>query len=40
MFIDLRWEVILRFVDIGEIVDYYCLNFLFVNIHEICEHLF
>jgi len=30
MFSVLRWEVIVRFVDIGEIVDHHCLNFLFI----------
>ena len=29
MFIELRWEVI-RFVDVGGIVDHHCLNFLFI----------
>ena len=29
MFNDLMWEVNARFVDIGEVVDHYCLNFLF-----------
>jgi hypothetical protein len=27
MFNELRWEVIVRFVDIGEIVKHHCLNF-------------
>ena len=26
----LRWEVIVHFVDIGQIVDHHCLNFLFM----------
>jgi hypothetical protein len=26
---ELRWEVVVCFVDIGEIVDYYYVNFLF-----------
>jgi hypothetical protein len=26
----LRWEVIVHFVDVGVIVDYHCLNFLFI----------
>ena len=30
MFSEFRWEVILRFVDIGEIDDHHCLNFLFI----------
>jgi hypothetical protein len=30
MFNDLKWEVIVRFVDIGGIVDHQCLNFLFI----------
>jgi hypothetical protein len=30
MFNDLRWEVIVAFVDIGGIVDHHCLNFLFI----------
>ena len=29
MFSELRWEVIVCFVDIGGIDDHYCLNFLF-----------
>jgi hypothetical protein len=29
MFKELRWEVIVRFVDIGEIVDHHCLNSIF-----------
>jgi hypothetical protein len=28
-FMELRWEVVVCFVDIGEIVDYYYVNFLF-----------
>jgi hypothetical protein len=28
VFSELRWEVIVCFVDIGGIGDYYCLNFL------------
>ena len=32
MFSDLRLEVIVRFVDIGGIVDHHCLNFLFIII--------
>jgi hypothetical protein len=27
---DLRWEVIVRYVDICGIVDHHCLNFLFI----------
>jgi len=30
VFSDLRWEVILRFVNVGVIVDHHCLNFLFI----------
>jgi len=30
LFNDLRWEVIVRFVDNGGIVDHHCLNFLFI----------
>ena len=30
MFNDLRWEVIVRFIDIGGIVDYHCLDFLII----------
>jgi len=30
MFSGLRWEVVVRFVHIGEIVDYHCLNFLLI----------
>jgi len=29
MFRELRWEVIIRFVDISGIVDHYCLHFFF-----------
>ena len=29
MFNDLRWEVIVRFIDIGEAVDHHTLNYLF-----------
>jgi len=29
MFYDLRWEVIVRFVDIGWIIEYYSLNILY-----------
>ena len=32
MFNDVRSEVIVRFVDIGEIVDHHCLNFLFITV--------
>ena len=28
--VQLRWQVIVRFVDIGEIDDHLCLNFLFI----------
>ena len=28
--VQLRWEVVVRFVDIGEIVDHHCLYFLFI----------
>ena len=31
MFYELRWEVIVRFVDIGGIVEHHCLNFLFLK---------
>ena len=30
VFHGLRWEEVVRFVDIGEIVDHYCLNFHFI----------
>jgi hypothetical protein len=30
MFYDLRWEVVVRFVDIAGIVDHECLNLLFI----------
>ena len=30
VFNELRWEVIVCFVDIGGIVDHHCLNFLFI----------
>jgi hypothetical protein len=26
MFNELKWEMIVRFVDIGDIADHYCLN--------------
>ena len=32
VFIDLRWEVIVLFVAIGEIVDHRCLNCLFITL--------
>ena len=32
MFSDLRWELIARFVDIGEIVDHRRLKILFINL--------
>ena len=35
VFSELTWEVIVRFVDIGGIVDHYCLNFLFI-ILKVC----
>ena len=31
MFNELKWEVIVRFVDIGGNVDHHCLNFLFIK---------
>ena len=31
---ELRWEVIVHFVDIGGIVDHYCLIFLFILVEE------
>ena len=30
MFNDLRWEIIICFVDIGGVVDHHCLNILFI----------
>ena len=30
VFYTFRWEVVVHFVDIGEIVDHHCLNFLFI----------
>jgi hypothetical protein len=39
LFNDLRWEVAVRFVDIGRNVDHHCLNFLFIIIDfEICYY--
>ena len=38
LFSELRWEVIVRFVDIGGIVDHYCLNF-FSDYHKIKYNL-
>ena len=32
VFSELRWEVIVRFVDISRIIDYHCLNFIFINL--------
>jgi hypothetical protein len=32
MFNDLMWEVNARFVDIGEVVDHYCLNYRVIGI--------
>ena len=31
MFNELRWDVIVHFVDIGGIVHHHCLNFLFIE---------
>jgi len=33
LFNELRWELIVTFVDIGGIVDHYCLNFHFIIWH-------
>ena len=39
MFSELRWEEIVRFVDIGGIIDHHCLNFLcFVDIGGIIDY--
>jgi hypothetical protein len=35
MFIELREEVVVLFVDIGGIVDQHCLNVLFITLNEI-----
>jgi hypothetical protein len=32
MFNELKWDVCVRFVDIGEIVDHHYLNFLFIEL--------
>jgi hypothetical protein len=41
MFNDLRWEVIVCFIDIGGIVDHHCLNFFcFIDIGKIVDHHF
>jgi len=32
MFIDSGWEMVVHFVDNGEIVDHHCLNFLFIEL--------
>ena len=37
MFIELRWEVIVRFVDIGRFVDRHCLNSPFHNINVLLQ---
>ena len=34
VFRELRWEVIVRFVDIGGLVDHHCLNFLFITFYH------
>ena len=34
MFNELKWEMIVLFVDIDRIVDYHCLNFLFIMADE------
>jgi len=34
MFNELRWEVIVRFVDIGGIVVHHCLNVLFIIVKQ------
>ena len=31
LFNDLRWETIVCFIDIGEIVDHHCINFLYIT---------
>ena len=31
--VQLRWEVTVHFVDIGEIIDHHCLNFLFIILY-------
>jgi len=31
VFNDLKWKVVVRFIDIVEIVDHHCLNFLFIS---------
>ena len=36
VFDDLRWEVIVCFVDIGGIVDHHCLNLLFIMAYYCC----
>jgi len=36
-FQDLRWEVIVRFVHIGGIVDNHCLNFHFIIYHKLIK---
>ena len=33
VFNDLRWDVIVPFVDIGGIEDHHCLNFLFIIVN-------
>ena len=30
-FSELKWEVIVHFVDIDGVVDHYCINFIFIN---------
>jgi hypothetical protein len=43
VFSEYVWEVIVRFVDIGWIVDHHCLNFLFLSnlkFHPLCHTVF
>jgi hypothetical protein len=41
---NIRWEVIIRFVNIGAIVGHHCLNFLFIMVErdelESCKPIF
>ena len=40
MFDGLRWEVIVRFVDVGEIVNHHCLEVIvrFADVGELVDH--
>ena len=37
VFSEFRWEVIVHFVDFGGIVDHHCINFLFIQLVNVCR---